>query len=125
MNGIITDKTTKETLPGANIYASDQRGNPLQTNLGNLGTSSDITGNYSLDQIQGQFVTASMIGYQRSTKKAIFNRMDFHLQPAAYGLDEVVIVGKIPGRKIQLDDFKMPAIFLILGILAYIIYKNA
>jgi len=60
MNGTILDKNTKETLPGVSVYISDSNGKPTGT-----GVNTDANGGYSLDASPGNYMTITLIGYER------------------------------------------------------------
>jgi TonB-linked SusC/RagA family outer membrane protein len=74
-----------ETIPGANVTV---KGNP------NLGTVTDLDGNFTLNVSQGSVLVVSFIGYisQEHTVKNT-NKFTISLVPDAKALEEVVIVG--------------------------------
>lgn len=66
ITGHIIDKTTGESLPGANIYFSAENGVYIP---GAIGTYTDGNGNYSINGV-GEYITATFTGYQKLTLPA-------------------------------------------------------
>ena len=83
--GTVQDGLSKEVIPFANVII------PGTT----IGTLTDFNGNYSLEFKQkGDSVSASLIGYNRSTKKILHNQfqtINFELNPQNLNLPEVTI----------------------------------
>ncbi|OPX35940.1 hypothetical protein B1H10_00045 [candidate division KSB1 bacterium 4484_188] len=88
--GKITDSSSGEPLPGANVIIEGT----------NLGAASDVDGDFLILNLPpGTYIlTASMLGYQdvRMTQVAVqadrSTRVDFHLQPASLELGEIITV---------------------------------
>lgn len=89
VSGIITDKNTKEPLPGANVIISGTQ----------TGTVTGIDGDYSLQLNQGNYVLeASFIGYEPLKQSVQLSpgqnlKINFTLSPSALQLEEYVVVG--------------------------------
>ena len=91
ITGTVYDKTTNETLPGANVYFSDSAGSPGSATKG---TATDTDGNFSFPAVYGEYLTASFLGYKRVTKPAVDGVMNFNLQPEAITLPEFEVIAK-------------------------------
>ena len=75
VTGVVKDKNTSETIPGAVVFKSDVLGK----SIGN-GTSTDIDGKYKLSNINdGDYITAQIIGKQPLTQKVQGNKLDFSI----------------------------------------------
>jgi len=89
IKGKVTDKTTNETLPGANIMVVGT------TN----GTVSDLDGNYTLQIPEGnRAIQVKFVGYQPVTRTITFAKgetitLDWALEPDVNELEEFVVVG--------------------------------
>ena len=88
LSGKITDKKTGEALPGVNIYFPD-----LKT-----GTTTDIDGNYKIDNLPQTRVTIqlSYISYRTvlaTVDLSAVTAMNFEMEYAATELNEVVVTG--------------------------------
>lgn len=89
VSGRITDATTGEELPGANVYLLDIQ----------KGTSADLNGNYSIANVpNGTFnLVVSYVGYKQYkstlTVGSVDLSQDFQLQPDYFGLEELVVTG--------------------------------
>ena len=89
ISGRITDATTGEDLPGANVYLTDIQ----------KGTSADINGYYTITNVPaGSYnVVVSYVGYKQSKSTLTIGSsdlaQDFQLQPDFFGLEEVVVTG--------------------------------
>lgn len=104
-------KDIAETLPGASIYISDANGNPLQPMKG---VNANPLGQYSINVNAGDYLTATFVGRQRITKKAVSSKMDFVLP--ANDLPEVEITSKKPfqWRTLVYAGFVALAAFLVI-----------
>lgn len=93
--GKITDRSTGEPLPGANLLLVEQK---------NLGTAADVNGEYTLLNIPpGTYtVRISFLGYKTITVENIniqvdrTTRLDVTLSSESITVDEVVVVAKAP-----------------------------
>ncbi len=89
ITGKITDKNTKETLIGTNIYIPEI----------SKGTASDADGNFIIKNIPNGIFTinVSFLGYKNYIKKITFNnsniKLDINLEQDALVSEEVVISG--------------------------------
>lgn len=90
LSGTVTDASTGETLPGANIRIVGMQ----------RGTSADADGVFRIPQLEpGTYnVRASFVGYQSQTKKVEIvaeetSEVTFALKVGAVTLDETVVVG--------------------------------
>jgi TonB-linked SusC/RagA family outer membrane protein len=89
IKGVIRDKGTGETLPGANIIVEGTT----------IGTSADLDGKFSLKVASGNLkVTAQFVGYEDQTVDvAIADKqtltLNFSLKSSATELEELVVVG--------------------------------
>lgn len=63
IQGKISDKTTGELLPGANVYFTASGGVYIP---GTTGTYTDQFGNFAIDGV-GEYLTASYTGYRNLT----------------------------------------------------------
>ena len=94
LSGIVKDKVTGETLPGATIYIND-----LKT-----GTTTDIDGAYKLENLPQSIVTVhvSLVGYKLisvSVDLSTTTTKDFELEPSVTELHEVVVTGLAQGAE--------------------------
>lgn len=89
LSGKVTDATTGEELPGANVYL---------TNI-QRGASADIDGNYQITNIPaGTYdLVASYVGYKQFKSQVTISGsdvvLDIQLNPDYFGLEEVVVTG--------------------------------
>jgi TonB-linked SusC/RagA family outer membrane protein len=89
LSGVVKDKISGETLPGANILVVGTT----------TGTMTDMNGNYSIGLQPGlQVIEASYIGYEPIKQTVTLvegekNTLDFSLNPSAMQLEEMVVVG--------------------------------
>lgn len=89
ITGKLTDSKTNEPLAFANVYLSDPAGNPV----GNVGTITDINGNYSFGNAHNtQYVTFSYVGYTRKTIQVNTSTLNVMLEPTNTILPEVEII---------------------------------
>lgn len=76
----------KESKSGLGIPALVFKSDVNGKNLG-VGTSADIDGNYSLDNInKGEYITASMLGLKPQTKVVSESPLNFELSESAASL---------------------------------------
>lgn len=93
LSGTVTDKTTKESLPGASVIIKGT----------NKGTSTDINGKYSL-VLQGSenILVVTFMGYEpMEISVGTSNVIDIQLNEKKTTLNEVVVVGYGTQRKID------------------------
>jgi hypothetical protein len=75
VTGVVKNKNTGETIPGAVVFKSDVLGKSIGS-----GTSTDIDGKYKLSNINnGDFITAQIIGMQPLTQKVEGSKLDFNI----------------------------------------------
>jgi len=94
ISGIVIDASTKEPLIGANVLIEGT----------NLGAATNVDGQFVILNISpGTYnITASMIGYSKSTEKGVEVNIDrttqlsFGLNDEALQMEQVVIVAKRP-----------------------------
>ncbi len=92
VQGKITDASTGETIPGANVFFSDASGTMLNPPKG---ATTDINGNYSL--VGDGYITATFVGLKNQTKKIDSGTINFDLQmDSSSSLPEVNITAKKP-----------------------------
>ncbi|PXV62006.1 TonB-linked SusC/RagA family outer membrane protein [Dysgonomonas alginatilytica] len=82
-NGVITDSSTKETLPGVSVTV---RGTTI-------GTISDPDGKFSLSVPQNGTLVFSYLGYKTFEIKASNGTGNISLEPLSFAIDDVVVVG--------------------------------
>ncbi len=90
--GVVTDKTTGEAIPFANIFVEGT----------SLGAASDIDGNYVIINLSpGLYrVTGSVVGYQKQTVTDVrvnvdfTTRLNFQLSTGAIDLPAIVVQGE-------------------------------
>ena len=84
LRGTVTDKATKEPLIGAAVQLSGT----------NTGTITDVDGNFSLENVSGDILIVSYIGFEEQ-EVAIKGRkyVKVILKENSQLLDEVVVVG--------------------------------
>jgi TonB-dependent starch-binding outer membrane protein SusC len=84
IKGTITDASTSEPLPGANVQVKGT----------NRGTTADVNGKYSLEANKGDVLVYSFIGYiNQEVTVADQTVIDMALAPDIQSFDEVVVVG--------------------------------
>jgi len=92
ISGQITDKSTGETIPFANVFVEGT----------NQGAAADVDGNYSILNLKpGLYtVTASVVGYQKVSVENVrvnvdfTTRLDFVLSTGAIDLPAVIVQGE-------------------------------
>jgi hypothetical protein len=90
LRGIVKDATTGEPLPGANVYASNQVGTPLNPIQG---TSTDKNGEFN-KTINATWITIKFIGFEPLTFPANNEFTIYELRPTSYNLPNVTITPK-------------------------------
>ncbi|MFP8487752.1 SusC/RagA family TonB-linked outer membrane protein [Gracilimonas sp. Q87] len=89
ISGVVTDATTGETMPGANVVIAEL----------SRGAATNVDGEYTISNVpSGTYtVTASFLGYKKSeTTVQVGNSdvvVDFDLEPDYFGLEDVVVTG--------------------------------
>ena len=84
VTGTITDATTNEPLPGVTVIIKNTT----------TGTSTGISGDYSIDAASGQVLVFSSIGYvSQEVTVGASDRIDIRLVSDVEIIDEVVVVG--------------------------------
>ncbi len=88
ISGVVTDKTTGEVLPTANVYIVEL----------NRGATTNMEGRYEIQVTPGAYtVQVSFIGYRRySTKVTVGNTnltLNVAMEASTLNLDELVVVG--------------------------------
>jgi TonB-linked SusC/RagA family outer membrane protein len=84
LNGVITDASTNEALPGANIQIKGT----------NQGTTADLNGRFAINVNRGDVLVFSFIGYlAQEVTVQDESMMTIALLPDVRSLDEVVVVG--------------------------------
>ncbi|MGH1366629.1 MAG: SusC/RagA family TonB-linked outer membrane protein [Calditrichia bacterium] len=88
--GTVSDASTGEPLPGANVVVTGKL----------LGASVDVGGNYLIEDVPvGTYeVTVEFIGYQRPAQEVIVTdgataTADFQLAVSSLSMDEIVVIG--------------------------------
>lgn len=103
IKGRVLDSKTGEALAFANVYISNSSGSPQ----GNIGTITDIDGNYTLlSAIPGQFVTASYVGYTKITRKVTGVTENYLLEGGT----------TLPEFEITATRVKKTAVFAVFGL---------
>lgn len=101
IEGTVTDGTTGDPLPGANVVVAGT----------NFGTATNANGNYQIDGIDpGTYtVQASFVGYEEAAEQNVeveageTTVVDLQLAPAEAALEEVVVVGYGEQRREQVS----------------------
>lgn len=96
VRGKVVDASTGEELPMCNLVFSGT----------NIGTASDMEGNYSLETREKvTAITVAFLGYETQTIEIVpgtFNTVNISLVPQSFGLDEVVVTpGENPAHFIM------------------------
>lgn len=96
ISGTITDKSTKETLPGATVYIPDLK----------IGTVTDASGNYHLANLPAStfMVQVSFVGYQTLTETVDLSKvtqLNFELSNSPIEVSEVVVTGSAVASDIK------------------------
>ena len=89
VKGTITSKSDGEPIIGASV---------VQTNSPNVGTATDLDGNFVLKVADGSTITVSYIGYKSVTVKAA-PTVNIELVEDAQMMDELVVTGYTTQRK--------------------------
>lgn len=116
LSGTVRDSLTKETLPGASVYTSDQK----------AGTMTDFDGNYELKLVEGTYtLEVYFYGYKTLVKTIRIQsdmKHDFLLSDATEELEEIVLKGtrtddnvkdtKMSTIELNIEEIKkLPALF--------------
>lgn len=101
INGKITDATTNEPIPFANVYFKGTT----------VGTTTDFNGSYHLKSSNFKdSITVTVVGYiarSKKIKKGQDQVIDFQLKPTSFNLGEVVIeAGENPSWRILREVWK-------------------
>lgn len=103
VNGRVIDTKTQKPLQGVHVFFSGTK----------IGTSTDRSGNYTLDNIPpgAHRLVVSMIGYGRKTFELVLGpgehkTMDFGLKPVVYEMNEVFVGNLDEKWKKQLQRFE-------------------
>lgn len=84
ISGTVVDETTKEPIPGVNIFLKGT----------STGTISDIDGNYSIQAKADDVLVLSFIGYLRQEIKIGSNvRINVNMVADMQSLDEMIVIG--------------------------------
>lgn len=84
ISGKVTDKSTKEPLPGVSILVKER----------GIGAATDINGNYSVKATKGETLVFSFVGMKPQTIKLGDQKVvNVALETDSKALDEVVVVG--------------------------------
>lgn len=84
IKGLVADESSKEGIPGVNVYIKDTQ----------TGTTTDVNGNYVIRVPQGATLVFTMIGYEKQ-EVAIGDQstVNIGLKTSVTALDEVVVIG--------------------------------
>jgi TonB-linked SusC/RagA family outer membrane protein len=101
VEGVVSDKMTKETLPGADIYIEGTT----------TGVSTGIDGHYKLGDLKPGLttLTVSFIGYKKLSEQVTVLagqsvKLDFAIEPDQMMLNELVVVGYGTQRKMDITS---------------------
>lgn len=83
VTGIVTDAVTEEPLIGVSVLLDGT----------SQGTLTDIDGKYSFTVPQNNQLTFTYIGYQTYKTSAKTNVLNIQLEPQAYEIEDVIVVG--------------------------------
>lgn len=112
LKGTVKDKQTGETLPFANVYISDVKGNITAENKG---TAANLAGIYEFSGV-GDYLTASYTGYKKQTKTIDNTVINFELQTDSATLPEVVISAT--------PYWKYILIAILIGVITWLLLKK-
>ena len=85
LTGKVTDATTGEALPGAQVFVKGTF----------VGTTTDVAGAYSLEVEENATVVVAYIGYRTQEETVSGVEIDFSMQSDVLGQDEVVVTGLV------------------------------
>lgn len=120
ITGTVTDFSTGQPIPGANVFISDPAGNLTSEAAG---TTTNSAGNYSLNHRKAlksgaTFISASYVGYEVKTwlePSAGNGTINFRLQPGANNLQGVTVTAaKVKNSKKALVIFGLIAAFTVI-----------
>lgn len=100
LTGKVTDANSGDELPGASVYVVELE----------RGTSSDISGDYSLELLPtGEYtIRVTYVGYRQFRTTVNLqsgeNTLNVNMQPDLFGLDEIVVTGVVGDT----DSKKLP-----------------
>ena len=89
LTGKVTDATTGEALPGAQVFVKGTF----------VGTTTDVAGAYSLEVEENATVVAAYIGYRTQEVTVSGVEIDFTMESDVLGQDEVVVTGLVSSVK--------------------------
>jgi TonB-linked SusC/RagA family outer membrane protein len=87
--GKVSDATTGEALPGAQVFVKGTF----------VGTTTDVAGAYSLEVEENATVVAAYIGYRTQEVTVSGAEIDFSMESDVLGQDEVVVTGLVSSVK--------------------------
>ena len=92
VTGSVTDASTNETLPGANVIIKNTT----------TGTSTDVNGNYSIVASPGQVLVFSSLGYAtQEITVGSSNRINASLRPDVTMIEDVVVTSEFGMKRIS------------------------
>jgi len=89
LTGKVTDATTGEALPGAQVFVKGTF----------VGTTTDVAGAYSLEVDENATVVVAYIGYRTQEVTVSGAEIDFSMESDVLGQDEVVVTGLVSSVK--------------------------
>ena len=89
LTGKVTDATTGEPLPGAQVFVKGTF----------VGTTTDVAGAYSLEVEENATVVVAYIGYRTQEETVTGVEIDFSMESDVLGQDEVVVTGLVSSVK--------------------------
>ena len=89
LTGKVTDATTGEPLPGAQVFVKGTF----------VGTTTDVAGAYSLEVEENATVVVAYIGYRTQEETVSGVEIDFSMESDVLGQDEVVVTGLVSSVK--------------------------
>jgi len=89
LTGKVTDATTGEALPGAQVFVKGTF----------VGTTTDVAGAYSLEVEENATVVVAYIGYRTQEVSVSGAEIDFSMESDVLGQDEVVVTGLVSSVK--------------------------
>ena len=89
LTGKVTDATTGEALPGAQVFVKGTF----------VGTTTDVAGAYSLEVEENATIVVAYIGYRTQEGTVSGVEIDFSMESDVLGQDEVVVTGLVSSVK--------------------------
>ena len=89
LTGKVTDATTGEPLPGAQVFVKGTF----------VGTTTDVAGAYSLEVEENATIVVAYIGYRTQEETVSGVEIDFSMESDVLGQDEVVVTGLVSSVK--------------------------